>query len=1032
MVKPTHHNKQALFGWARKITTARQGITVAAIICLINLSVLYLTVSPSSVLAALLGVTLLCLSTLYVISLIVYINQTQDQTTPKASANIAASSGTITTTTEVKRDATDHTSLEIKATQGETDAFFEVAPTALILTDTNGIIVQANNMAHYLFGFPEHALLNQSIETLIPENVRDRHRNHRRSYINAKSNKAKVLKNSNIHGRKYNGDTFSAWVNLMPITLQNKDYIALSVQDTTEQRAFEQSLEKAKSRAEHASQSKSEFVANMSHEIRTPLNAVLGSAQLLEKTSPNAMQKQYIQMIRSAGESLLAVINDILDFSKIESGQLELVSTPFSLDEVAARVSIMMAMNIGEKPIIPVIDIDPNLPTHFQGDALRLQQVLINLVSNAIKFTQQGEVTLLIQAVNANTQTTEHTEKLPSNNGTEAHEHTLLHFCVRDTGIGIKPDQLDNLFKAFSQADTSITRRFGGTGLGLVISNRLIGLMGSEIQVNSTYGEGSTFHFTIGLAAAEQKTLSLPKALTDSSAEDKNILLIEAHDASSKSALSIMNAAHLKTIHYPSAEMYLNLVEQKKAPAKVDGAILNWESCQPKARLAQLLDTLRRENPALKLLFTCAGNQQEQALLEHGAVDYEKIMVKPLTRAATLEKLFSQDGNTQASIQQNTQPSLKAGIHVLLVEDTVLNQTIATQMLEDMNVTCDIANNGAEAISQFLSQRESYAVIFMDIQMPIMDGVTATQILRKEHNCTIPIIAMTAGVLKSEHQTYLDAGMDDLVAKPIDHKELYQSLAVYGDKHCQAPRPTTSTPTQDHSPQHQVSGTSADEPTKTPANSNTLSTTLPGFEGKRLEILINGKPERIATMCAALEKICNDASRRVEHCNALLAKDNFDALRFEIHSLKGLVANYGGMSLKPLFEVVESHCSKDDITAKKEADAIARALQQVNIALKSYIKDALNWCEMQARKSKTPQSTAPVKPIPVNADLLTSELRTQLLEALDCEAFDDIKYLLKDIERLGEKASHLAKQIDPYISRKDVDGIVNLLRTKTR
>jgi CheY-like chemotaxis protein/HPt (histidine-containing phosphotransfer) domain-containing protein len=684
-----------------------------------------------------------------------------------------------------------------------------------------------------------------------------------------------------------------------------------------------------------------------------------------------------------------------------------------------------MSVNVGEKDIIPVITLDPTLPTHFIGDPLRIQQVLINLTSNAIKFSQHGEVILSIHQEKA-----EQGDNYPAGSATQqpqtaSSSDCTIVFSVSDTGIGIEPSQMHNLFKAFSQADSSITRRFGGTGLGLAISNRLIGLMGSEITVTSHPGEGSHFTFRLSLKAHKNDARNTN---TEGGQPSPKILLIESHQPSVDSLTAVLAQYHCTPAYHFTVKDYLNNYSDTHdtvLPPPVDAVLLDWDSAQAGIDdIQQFWTLLKQHYPTTRLLITCSSSHQEQTILSTPFIEDSPILVKPFTHSLIREALFNTQEN-RAQGEPVFEPIINGEAHVLVVDDTVLNQTIVTQMLEDLGVSYDVANNGAEAIQHYEQKTPQYDLIFMDIQMPIMDGLTATRKLRTDHRCTIPIIAMTAGALKSEYQSYLDAGMNDLVPKPIDQNELYQVLAHHTGEHTtnhHKNKPTAPTPMQ--SPAH------GNPDTQASPNGADLDDEIIYFEASRIECLINGQPDRLKTISSALCRICDDVQSRLNRCDRALRKQNYDGLRYEIQSIKSLTANYGGLSLKPLLESLEACCNPQGVDPKNPSHSLEQSLKKVFLALEHYTIDAHAWIE-QHKRTLDQQPVIPEKNSRLsNVELLTPSLRNDLFDVLETECYEKVKQLLEDMKSLSQEAGALAQKISPFLAEKDVDGIVNLLRDK--
>ena len=541
------------------------------------------------------------------------------------------------------------------------------------------------------------------------------------------------------------------------------------------ERTLSMMREDARQEAESLSRARAEFLANMSHEIRTPLNAVIGLAYLLAQSKLSPRDLEYVRRIEGAGKLLLAVVNDVLDFSKIDAGQMQIEDAPFRLDDVLDNLSNLLRTRVQEKNLVLEYVVSSDVPPTLRGDALRLSQVLINLVSNAIKFTAEGSVTVFVNA------------KPPEEGRVE------LEFGIQDTGIGMSAEQLAHLFQAFSQGDSSVTRKFGGTGLGLVICKRLIELMGGDIWVESRPQAGSTFAFHIVLGVED----SSPVAPT---LPGYRVLVVDDNDLA-RSVLERLlskNGCIVRTVD--SGEAALAVLRDPANPAfdcimvdlnmpDMDGlALAHHIRCGP--------------NQATKLIMVTAENIHT-ARFRHALDDFDDVMEKPVTAARISEVLANLQHRATAPVAvAPAKMAPLAGVRLLVAEDVPTNQLIMRDLLESLGATVELADNGALALQLLEKHGDGIDLILMDIQMPEMDGLQAARRIRSGQVRTdIPIIALTAHAFEEERQRALAAGMNDFLTKPIEPPQLIAIIQRYrparpaDDAATEAVAPTPATKT---------------------------------------------------------------------------------------------------------------------------------------------------------------------------------------------------------------------------------------------
>ncbi|TWT82972.1 Signal transduction histidine-protein kinase BarA [Planctomycetes bacterium CA13] len=632
----------------------------------------------------------------------------------------------------------------------------------------------------------------------------------------------------------------------------------------------------ARDEAHKASLAKSEFLANMSHEIRTPMNGIIGMSELLSGTKLSPEQKEYLGMVRGSADSLLRLLNDILDFSKVEAGKLELEMIPFDLRDNVEKTTRTLSARATKKGLELACRIDPQVPQCIVGDPGRLRQLIVNLVGNSMKFTEQGEIIISVVS-------------------DEIDEHsTLLHFSVIDTGIGIPQEKQKSIFQAFSQVDTSTTRQYGGTGLGLAISSQLVNLMGGRIWVESTVGEGTTFHFTMRVGIAQDQPPSCPTVLAD--LIGLAVLVVDDNETNRKILQEVLGSWQLKPTCVPDGPTALAEL-RRAADSGHPYRLVLLDCMMPKMDgftvAKRMHDDQKLQHPKTIMISSASERADSQRCREIGVGRY---MIKPVVQSELLDTILHmmispedlEAAQPSTPVEKPAQP-----LRVLLAEDGMVNQRVAVGLLQRMGHQVEVAENGLQALEAW--RAHPFDVILMDWQMPVMDGREATRKIRSEEQplgTHIPIIAITAAAMKGDREKCLEAGMDDYVTKPINPEilsKVLRKVATEDSITLPVPEPTDIAPADIENSNSQCSNNSDSEIDNTLEHASTVDSNILNLEEART--LMGGCDD--AMLRELSEVLLKECTIRIEEISQGIREQDSESTSRAGHTLKGAAGVFG-------------------------------------------------------------------------------------------------------------------------------------------
>jgi two-component system, sensor histidine kinase and response regulator len=894
---------------------------------------------------------------------------------------------------------------ELKQSEERSRLILQSVGEGIFGTDTEGHCTFVNEAARKMLGYTPEEMLGQPVHELF-------HHSHvdgtpypqmncpmYQSFAQGTTSSCE----DEVLWRK-DGSAFDAAYTSVPMRKGDAIIGAVVVfRDITDRKKMEEALIVALDKAESATRAKGDFLANMSHEIRTPMNAILGMTHLALKTDLKPKQRDYLNKIYLSANSLLGIINDILDFSKIEAGKLDIESIAFNLDEVLSNLATLVTVKAQEKEGIEVLfSTDSTVPRSLVGDPLRLGQVLVNLTNNAVKFTEHGEIVVSTEVVNLGTKIVE------------------IKFAVRDTGIGLTEEQTTRLFTSFSQADSSITRKYGGTGLGLTISKQLVEMMGGRIWVESTAGTGSTFCFTavFGVGREEGGVKHVPPP----DLRGIKVLVVDDNATSREIFQGMLESFSFQVTLAASGEEGLEEIEKSIGGRPYDLVVMDWkmpgmDGIEAAKRIKQ--DSRLPRLPAI-VLVTAYG--REEVMWQAEATGLDGFLIKPVGPSVmfdTIMQALAKDAPKEfRPIDKRVQALelLKGleGARVLLVEDNEINQQVAMEILAGAGLIVSLASNGQEAVDALQANR--FDVVLMDVQMPVMDGYTATRTIRRDPRFKeLPIIAMTAHAMAGDQERSTAAGMDDHVTKPIDPDQLFATLSRWIT--------TGKAPVREAwLPEESAPKSTAEvhgDAVATHTETQPFPAALDGFDLAEGLQRLRGNEALYRKLLLSFATKYTQAAGDIRH--ALDAKDYHKAHGL-VHDVKGLAGNLASKQLQAAAAELEKLVKHGDERNPPAPETLAQTFAAFETLLDQALRAAQSLEPLEGKPSLAP-SLEPTSGLPSD---LAKEAAGRLREAAEMGDVSGLAAIATEMASRSQDFAPYQGKIAKLADDFDFDGILEL------